>query len=309
MSESLFAWEGFIALIIGLLALDLFVFNKKAHEVRFKEAMWLSVFWIALSLAFNVVVYFWLGKQKALEFLTGYIIEKSLSVDNLFVFIVIFSYFHVPGQFQHKILFWGVLGAIILRAIFILAGVALINRFSWIVYVFGAFLIFTGIRMIRSGETEVHPENNPVLKLLKRFIPLTHHNTDGHFFVKEAGRWVATPLFVVLVVVETTDVVFAVDSIPAILAISKDPFIVFTSNVFAILGLRALYFALAGVMGMFHYLKYGLALVLAFVGVKMIVAHHYPIPIGFALGAVAGILSLSIILSILFPKAEPVSHP
>lgn len=297
-------WGGFLVFVGVMLILDLFVFHRTAHEVHFKEAALFSVFWIGLALAFNVGVYYFLGHQKALEFLTGYVIEKSLSVDNLFVFIVLFSYFNVTGKYQHKILFWGIMGAIVIRGIFIFAGVALINRFEWIIYVFGLFLIVTGIKMAFQKDEEVHPEHNPVIKLLQKFIPVHHDHEDGKFFLKKNGRWMATSMFVVLVTVETTDIVFAVDSIPAILAISRDPFIVFTSNIFAILGLRALYFALAGLMKMFHYLKYGLSVILVFVGAKMIVAHFYKIPIAFALGVIAGILTISILCSYIFPKTE-----
>lgn len=298
-------WTGFIALILVLLALDLFVFHRHAHEIKFREAMKLTFFWIALALLFNVGIYFWMGSAKALEFLTGYLIEKSLSVDNIFVFIMIFSYFRVKGVYQHTVLFWGIIGALVMRAIFILTGVALIQRFSWIVYIFGAFLIYTGLKMAFQADTEVHPEKNPVLRFAKRFLPVASHVDDGRLLAKIDGRWMATPLFIVLLVVETTDVVFAVDSIPAILAISTDPFIVFTSNVFAILGLRALYFALAGMMSMFHFLKYGLAAILVFVGCKMILAHFFKIPISVALGAVAGILAISIGASFVFPKKDP----
>lgn len=300
-----FLWVGFFVFVAVMLCLDLFVFHKDAHEVKFREAVLFSVFWIGLALLFNVGIYFYLGHQKALEFLTGYVIEKSLSVDNLFVFIMLFSFFQIKGKYQHKILFWGIMGAIVIRGIFIFAGVALIQQFAWIIYVFGAFLIITGLKMAFQKEAEVHPENNPAIKLIQKFIPITHDHEDGKFFLKKNGRWTATTLFVVLVTVETTDIVFAVDSIPAILAISHDPFIVFTSNIFAILGLRALYFALAGMMQMFHYLKYGLAAILVFVGAKMIAAHHYKIPIAFALGVIAAILAISILASYMFPKKDP----
>jgi len=297
-------WVGFAVFVGVMLCLDLFVFHRTAHEVHFKEAITFSIFWIGLALLFDLGIYYFLGHQKALEFLTGYVIEKSLSVDNLFVFIVLFSYFNVTGKYQHKILFWGILGAIVIRGIFIFAGVALINRFEWIIYIFGLFLIVTGIKMAFQKDEEIHPENNPVIKLLQRFIPVHHDHEDGKFFLFKNGRWMATSLFVVLVTVETTDIVFAVDSIPAILAISTDPFIVFTSNIFAILGLRALYFALAGLMKMFHYLKYGLSVILMFVGAKMIAAHFFEIPIGLALGVIGGILAISILCSYLFPKNE-----
>lgn len=295
-------WAGFFCLVAFLLALDLFVFHRNVHEIRFKEAMLLSIFWVAVSLLFNLGLYFFEGSKTAMEFLAGYLIEKSLSVDNLFVFIVIFTYFRVEAKYQHTILFWGIVGALVMRAFFILTGVALIQKFQWTIYIFGAFLVFTGIKMAFDDGEQMDPGKNPILKLVRKFMPLTDHHNNGKFFLKENGRWLATPLFVVLLIIETTDVVFAVDSIPAILAISKDPFIVFSSNVFAILGLRALYFALAGVMKMFHYLKYGLAVVLIFVGVKMLIEHFYKVPIGMALGVVAGILSVSIGLSFLFPR-------
>lgn len=304
MQGTLLQWVLFNLFVVLMLVIDLGVFNRRAHTVKVKEALLLSALWIGLALIFNAGIYYWVGKPAALEFLTGYIIEKSLSVDNLFVFLLIFSYFKVPSAYQHRILFWGILGAIVMRAIFIFTGVALIHKFSWIVYVFGAFLIFTGIKLVVQKEKEIHPENNIVLKLFKKIMPINGSIDEGRFFKKMDGRIFATPMFVVLLVIETSDLIFAVDSIPAILAITKDTFIVYTSNVFAILGLRALYFALAGVMDMFHYLNYGLALILSFVGVKMIVANFYKIPTGIALGTVAGILMLSILVSMIWPKAE-----
>ena len=308
MGNQVVLWVVFNLFVVAMLVLDLGVFHRKVHEVRIKEALLWSAFWIALALLFNLGVYFWRGPVTALEFLTGYLLEKSLSVDNLFVFLLIFTYFRVPPLHQHKVLFWGILGALIMRAIFILTGVALIQKFHWIIYVFGAFLIFTGIKMVTRQEEEIHPERNPVLRLFRRLMPVTDNYEGGRFFVKHGGRLMATPLFIVVLVVETTDVVFAVDSIPAILAITLDPFIVYTSNVFAILGLRALYFALAGVMQLFHYLSYGLAAVLVFVGVKMLLADIYKIPIGIALGVVAGVLALSVIGSIIRPP-PPESLP
>ena len=300
-----FEWVGFIALVLVLLGIDLRMFNRQAHDIRFREALLLSAFWIALATGFNLVIYFWQGQQKALEFFTGYLIEKSLSVDNLFVFIMLFGYFRVEPKYQHSVLFWGILGALVMRAIFIFAGVALINKFHWMIFVFGAFLVFTGLKLFRSGEEEVHPEKNPVLKLARRFLPISADPHDGRFFGREAGRLVTTSLFVVLLVVETTDVVFAIDSIPAVLAISTDPFIVFTSNVFAILGLRALFFALSGAMRSFHYLKYGLAVILTFVGVKMLISRIWPIPIGAALGGVALVLAASVLMSVLRKQPPP----
>jgi tellurite resistance protein TerC len=297
-------WGGFNLFVVAMLVLDLGVFNRKAHEIHVKEALLFSAFWIALALLFNLGVYFFAGSQKALEFLTGYVVEKSLSVDNIFVFILIFSFFKVPAIYQHKVLFWGILGAIILRAVFIFTGVALIEKFHWIIYIFGAFLIYTGFKIAFEEEKEVKPENNPLVKLFRRFVPTVDQYENGKFMIKKDGKIFTTPLFLTLLVVETTDVVFAVDSIPAILAISRDPFIVYTSNIFAILGLRALYFALAGIMKFFHYLNYGLAVILIFVGIKMITADFFHIPIGVALGFIAVVLALSIAASIKWPKKE-----
>ncbi len=293
--------------IVILLVIDLVVLNKKDHEIKFKEASLLAAGWILLALMFNLGVYYKMGSQKALEFFTGFLLEKSLSVDNLFVFILIFSYFKVEPKYQHKILFWGIIGALIMRAIFILTGVALINKFHWLIYVFGAFLVFTGIKMAFRRDEEVHPDKNPVLWLFMKIFPVTHDHEGGHFFVLKDGKMMATFLFVVLIVVETTDVVFAVDSIPAILAISRDPFIIYSSNVFAILGLRALYFALAGMMKMFRYLQYGLSFVLVFVGFKMLISGVYKLHIGWALAIVAGILGISIAFSLLNPEEKKVA--
>jgi len=297
-------WAAFIAFILMLLALDLGVFQKRAHAVKLKEALLLSAFWIGVSLLFNLFVYFWLGAKPVLEFLTGYLIEKSLSVDNLFVFYLLFSYFKVPAANQHKVLFWGIIGALVLRFAFIFAGVTIIHRFHWTVYILGVFLIFSGIKMAFQGDSEVHPEKNPVLRLSRKLIPVTKHYHRGRFFVSAAGRRLATPLFIVLLVVETTDIMFAVDSIPAILAITLDAFIVFASNVFAILGLRALYFALAGVIELFHYLHYGLSFILAFVGLKMLMSDFYKMPTSIALGVVGGVLALSIVMSLLLPPPK-----
>jgi tellurite resistance protein TerC len=294
-------WVAFNLFVVAMLALDLGVFHRKAHEVRIREALLWSAFWIALSLLFNLGVYYWHGSVTALEFLTGYLLEKSLSVDNIFVFLMIFTYFRVPYLHQHKVLFWGILGALIMRAAFILTGITLIQKFHWVIYVMGAFLIVTGIKMATQKDEEIHPERNPVLKLFRRLMPVTENYEGGRFFLRRNGRLFATPLFIVVLVVETTDVIFAVDSIPAILAITLDPFIVYTSNVFAILGLRALYFAMAGIMRLFHYLPYGLSLILVFVGVKMLLVDLYKIPIGIALGTVAGVLVISVIASILHP--------
>jgi tellurite resistance protein TerC len=297
-------WLGFNLFVAAMLALDLGVFHRHAHTVKVREALSWTVVWIVLALCFNVGVYFWHGKQAALEFLAGYLIEKSLSVDNIFVFLLIFSYFKIPNQYQHTILFWGIVGALVLRAVFILAGVTLLHHFHALIYVFGGFLIFTGIRLALEKDKEIHPERNVVLRGFRKFMPVTTYLHDSKFFVREGGRLSATPLFIVLLVVETTDVIFAVDSIPAILAITKDPFIVYTSNVFAILGLRALYFALAGVMEKFHHLHYGLSAILIFVGVKMLIADWYKIPIGVSLGFIASALLLSVWASIKWPKTD-----
>ena len=301
MPGSVWKWVLFNAFVLIMLALDLGVFHRKAHVIRLKEALVWSAVWIVLALCYNVIIYFWLGHRKALEFLTGYVIEKSLSVDNIFVFLLIFSYFRVAREYQHKVLFWGILGALMMRGLFIAMGVTLIHKFEWIIYLFGAVLIFSGVKMAFEKEKEIHPEKNPVLRLFRRVMPISEQYEGGRFWVKRAGRTMATPLMVVLIVVETTDLIFAVDSIPAVLAITKDPFIVYTSIVFAVLGLRALYFALAGVMELFHYLHYGLSIILAFVGVKMIASGLYEIPIAIALSVVVGILVLSVAASVVWP--------
>jgi len=286
-----------------MLVLDLGVFHRRAHTVKFREALAWSGAWIALAAIFAVVIFFWHGRTPALEFVTGYVIELSLSVDNLFVFLLIFRFFQVPAIHQHKVLFWGILGALIMRAIFIAAGVSLIQRFHWIIYAFGAFLVYSGIKLFFQEEAEIHPEKNPVLRLFRRWVPVTKDYVGHKFFVRSAGLY-ATPLFVVLLVVETTDLLFAVDSIPAILAITRDAFIVYTSNVFAILGLRSMYFALAGMMEMFRYLHYGLSLVLISVGAKMLLSHYFEIPTAVALAAVAGVLAISVIASMANPKKK-----
>jgi tellurite resistance protein TerC len=298
-------WFGFTAVVIALLALDLGVFHRNAHEVKVREALMWTGFWVALAMVFNVGVYYWFGSERALEFLTGYVIEKALSVDNLFVFLVVFSYFSVPPALQHRVLFWGIFGALLMRALFIFLGAALLQSFHWIIYLFGAFLLFTGIKLLVQREAEVHPERNPVLRLFKRLVPAVSEYRGSHFLVREGGKWLATPLLMVLVVVEATDIVFAVDSIPAIFAITEDPFIVYTSNVFAILGLRALYFALAAMLGRFHYLKVGLGLVLAFVGVKMLIVDLYKIPIVVSLTVVVLLLGTSVLVSMLRPPTRP----
>ena len=299
MLNQILPWILFNVFVLAMLAFDLGVFHRKAHEVKIKEALIWSAVWITLALIFNLGIYFWRGPEQALEFFTGYLIEKSLSVDNIFVFFLLFSYFRVDPVYQHKVLFWGILGALIMRAVFIIAGVTLIQQFHWVIYVFGAFLIFTGIKMALKKDIEIHPERNPVLRFFRGFMPITDHYVQGKFFVKRGDRTFATLLFVVMLVVETTDLIFAVDSIPAILAITIDPFIVYTSNVFAILGLRALYFALAGAMRLFHYLNLGLSSILVFIGAKMLLADIYRIPIVIALSVVAGILLISVVASLL----------
>jgi len=286
-----------------MLGLDLGVFHRRPHAVKFREAVVWSLVWIGLGAGFAVVIYFWHGRTPSLEFVTGYVIELSLSVDNLFVFLLIFRFFQVPPTHQHKVLFWGILGALIMRALFIVAGVGLIQRFHWIVYVFGAFLVYSGIKLFRQENAEIHPEKNPVLRLFRKWVPVTKDYEGNKFFVRRPGLY-ATPLLVVLVVVETTDLLFAVDSIPAILAITRDAFIVYTSNVFAIMGLRSMYFALAGMMEMFRYLHYGLSVVLMFVGAKMLLSHYYEIPTVVALGAVAGVLLISVLASMMNPKKK-----
>jgi TerC family integral membrane protein len=286
-------WILFNLFVLAMLALDLGVFQRKAHEVKFREALAWSAVWIALAACFAVAVFFWRGRQPALEFSTGYLVELSLSVDNLFVFLLLFRYFKVVGEYQHKVLFWGIVGALIFRGIFIVAGVALLTRFHWIIYVFGAFLVYTGVKLaLSSDDDQVDPERNPVLRWVRKVIPVTPDYVGGKFLVRDNGLY-ATPLLLVLIVVETTDLVFAVDSIPAVLAISRDPFIVYTSNVFAILGLRSMYFALAGLMDIFHYLHYGLAVILSFIGVKMLISGFIHIPTGWALAVVVGVLALS----------------
>jgi tellurite resistance protein TerC len=303
----------FVAFNVGvllMLALDLGVFNRKAHVASVKEAATWSAVWIALSLGFAGVIWHLYGKQDALEFVTGYVIEYSLSVDNIFVIVLIFSYFRIPDKYQHRVLFWGIIGALLMRGAMIAAGTFLIQQFHWIIYVFGAFLIFTGIRMATHDESDIEPEANPILKLVRKFLPITQDYRGQQFFVKEPpkrgmpAQVMATPLFVVLVLVETTDLVFAVDSIPAIFAVTKNPIIVYTSNVCAILGLRSLYFLLAGVINKFHLLKLGIAAVLTFVGVKMLLSSVYIIPIHLSLMVIVGVLAASVIASIAFPRKE-----
>lgn len=299
-------WIGFHVFLIIALILDIGIFNKDAHEIKFKEALTRSGIWLALALIFNAGVFFIKGNNAALEFFTGYLIEWSLSVDNLFVFITIFSSFKVPYRLQHRVLFWGILGALAMRAIFIFTGVALLSKFTWIIYVFGGFLLFTGIKLFFGEKTEDDISKNWFVRTLKKWFRFTDTYHDKHFFVKVDHRTLATPLFMVLIIVEVTDLIFAADSIPAILAITKDPFIVYTSNVFAILGLRSLYFALSGMMDVFHYLRYGLAGVLIFVGVKLSLSHHFEIPILISLGIIVLLLGSAVVASLLRKPPPPV---
>lgn len=314
--DQIWLWVGFNAFVLVMLAVDLGVFHRHAHEVSLKEAAVWSSIWVGLSLLFALGIYRFMGPEPGLEFLTGYLIEKSLSVDNIFVFVIIFSYFRVPAMYQHRVLFWGILGALVMRGVMILTGAFLIQRFEWILYVFGGFLVLTGIRMAK-GHREIEPEKNPVLRLARRVLPTTHRYYGQSFLVREKrvsspARLVFTPLFIVLLLVETTDVIFALDSIPAIFAITRDPFIVYSSNIMAILGLRALYFLLAGVVERFHYLQLGLAGVLTFVGVKMLIEDFYHIPVGISLGVIGAMLTAAIVGSLLTggpPEAAPVAPP
>ncbi len=288
-----------IAIII---ALDLLVFHRKSHVVSIKEALWSSAFWIVFAMIFNLFVYYFKGSEGALNFLTGYLVEKALSVDNLFVFLLIFSYFRVPGHLLHKVLFWGIFGAIIMRAIFILFGIALIQNFHWVIYIFGLFLVITGIKLALEKGKEIHPEKNFIIRNFEKFFSVSPHFVEDKFFIKQNGRYLATPLFIVLLAIETTDVIFAIDSIPAIIGITEDPFIVYTSNILAILGLRSLYFALSHILALFHYLHYGLALILVFIGCKMLISGYITIPILLSLGIIILILFLSILLSVINPR-------
>ena len=303
-------WVGFNAVVLALLALDLGVFHRTSHRVTVREAAIWSTIWVALSLAFGYGLSVSLGREAGLQFLTGYLIEKALSVDNIFVFVLIFSYFRVPEEHQHRVLFWGILSALVMRGAMIGAGAYLIERFHWIIYVFGAFLAYTGARLATRQGHEVHPEKNPVLRLVRRAMPVTTEYHGSHFFVRLApaagsrSRRAATPLMVVLVLVESTDVLFALDSIPAIFAVTTDPFLVYTSNVCAILGLRSLYFLLAGVVDRFHYLQLGLSVVLIFVGAKMLLTDVYHMPIVLSLAVIAAVLTLSVVASLVFPKDD-----
>jgi tellurite resistance protein TerC len=297
--ENIWLWIGFNGFVLAMLALDLGVFHRKAHTISLKEAVIWSVVWIALAMVFNAGLYFLQGPEPALQFFTGYLIEKSLSIDNIFVFVLIFASFKVPSASQHRVLFWGILGALIMRGILIAIGVVLLEAFHWIIYVFGAFLVFTGIRMALHREMEVHPEHNPLLKFVRRIFPITDDYVHNRLMVRQAGRWMATPLLLVLFMIESTDLIFAVDSIPAVLAVSRDPFIVYTSNVFAILGLRSLYFVFANIIDKFYYLKLGLSVILTYVGVKMLLADVYHISTGLSLAIIALVLAIAVIASIM----------
>ena len=304
METPVIFWIIFNAFVLLMLTLDLGVFHRKTHEITLKDALTWTFVWVFMALVFNTIVYFWQGRQQALEFFTGYLVEKALSVDNIFVFIMIFTYFQIPAKYQHKILFWGIIGALIMRVIFIFTGVALIEKFHFTIYVFGALLVYTGYKMFNHNNTKIEPDKNPVIRFLRKFMPVTSELQGDKFFVKQNKKRYATPLFLVLIIIETTDLIFAVDSIPAILAITQDQFIVYTSNVFAILGLRSLYFALAGVVHRFWLLSYGLAVVLIFVGIKMMLVDFYKIPIEWSLLIIAVIISGSIVLSFKFKNLK-----
>lgn len=301
-------WLEFGIFVVILLALDLLVFNKKAHEVKIKEALGWSAFWIALGIGFGGVVYYWYGHELTMQYYAAYFVEKSLSMDNLFVFLMIFNYFKVPQIYQHRVLFWGIIGALVLRFVFIFLGVALINQFEWVLYIFGVILIWSAYKMVKDQDHEIHPENNSVIKLFKRIMPVTTEYDGGNFFTVKNAKKYATPLFVALIMIETSDVIFAVDSIPAIFGISQDIFVIYTSNIMAILGLRALYFAISAIMKYFRYLNYGLAIILGFVGIKMMIATAdiYHIPVLVSLGVIGATMAISILLSVMIkdPKAE-----
>ena len=319
--DTIWLWVGFNVFVLAMLALDLGVFHRKAHVLSVKEAAIWSVVWISLSMVFNVGLYFFWhnlspnsplsDSEAALAFFTGYLIEKSLSVDNIFVFVLLFGYFAVPPLYQHRVLFWGILGALLMRGILIAVGANLITRFHWIIYIFGAFLIFTGIRMALHREQEIHPDKNPLVRLFRKMMPVTENYEEDKFFVRRAGKLMATPLFLVLLIVESTDLIFAVDSIPAIFAVTTDPFLVYTSNVFAILGLRSLYFVLAGVMDKFYYLKIGLSVILTFVGIKMVIVDIWKIPVALSLSVIITILGVAVAASLhrarrIVPKQEAI---
>jgi tellurite resistance protein TerC len=306
-SLPVWVWVAFFVFIAAMLALDLGVFQRNAHEVTMKEALRWCAVWFTLALAFNGLLWWWRGPGPAGEFLAAYLVELCLSIDNVFVFILVFAYFKVAPRYQHRVLFWGIIGAVLMRAVFILVGVSVLARFHWIIYLFGAFLVYTGIKMALPSkqEVDVNPEHNFAVRLFRRFFPVAPHNDHGHFFTRHDGRTMATPLFIVLIVIETTDVVFALDSLPAVLAITRDGFIALTSNIFAILGLRSLYFALNGIMQLFRYLKLGLALILSFIGVKMLIEHWVELSIGVSLGVIGVVLTLSVLASVLIPEKSP----
>jgi tellurite resistance protein TerC len=304
MDTPIIFWILFNAFVLLMLALDLGVFHRKTHEVSIKEALSWTFVWVFLALVFNAIIFYWKGRQQALEFFTGYLVEKALSIDNIFVFIMIFTYFQVPSKYQHKVLFWGILGALLMRVVFIFAGVALIEKFHFTIYIFGALLIYTGYKMFNHNNVKIEPDKNPLIRVFKKIMPVTSHLQEDKFFAKLDGKRYATPLFLVLILIETTDLIFAVDSIPAILAITQDQFIVYTSNVFAILGLRSLYFALAGVVHRFWLLSFGLAVVLVFVGIKMLLIDLYKIPIEWSLIFIATIITGSIVLSLKIKRTK-----
>ncbi|MBA4144176.1 MAG: hypothetical protein C0523_00315 [Cytophaga sp.] len=302
--ESHYLWIAFNLFVLGMLVLDLGVFHRKAHAVTVKEALIWTGVWISLAMGFNVFIYYYFGSEKAYEFLTGYVIEKSLSVDNIFVFIMVFSYFSVSSSAQHKVLFWGIAGALVMRIVFILVGIELIHRFHWLIYVFGAFLVYTGIKFLTQKEEVIRMENNPVVKLMRKIFRVTPDFVGESFFTRIDNQIWITPLFIVVIIIEASDLIFAVDSIPAVLAISDDPFIVYTSNVFAILGLRSLYFALAGIEKYFRNLKYGLAVILIFVGTKMALTDVYKISVGLSLGVIVAVLALSVLTSLIKRRGD-----
>lgn len=310
MSTEVIGWIAFGVLFIAMIALDMIVGHKKGKEIDIKESLKWTGFWISIALVFGIGIYFFKGQTKALEFLAGYLLEYSLSVDNLFVFLMIFTYFSVPPAHQHTALFWGIMGALVMRGIFIAAGVVLVTKFHWLIYVFGIFLIYTAIKMAKGHDEEIHPEKNPILRLLHKMMPVTTDYGNGKFFLHIDGIRHATPLFAVILVIGPTDLMFALDSIPAILAVTTDPFIVYTSNVFALMGLRSLFFALAGLMSIFHYIRHGLVVILMFVGIKMLLTDIFHIPIGWSLGFIAGTLAIAVTASILRPhKLEMAVNP
>ncbi|MFP6570303.1 MAG: TerC family protein [Dehalococcoidia bacterium] len=304
MSDSVLLFGGFSVFVVVMLALDLTVFHRNAHTVRVREAVvWYGI-WVGLAVLFNIGVFVWMGADKGNEFLTAYVIELSLSVDNIFVFLIVFSSFGVPPEYRHRVLFLGILGAVVMRGLFIATGVALLENFSWLIFLFGGFLVFTGVKLAIRRDEEVQPDKNPVMKLAKRFLPVTSEFEGQKFFVRRAGKWFVTPLFMVLIGLETTDLIFAVDSVPAVLAISDDPFIIWSSNVFAILGLRALFFLVDGILPYFRYLNFGLSVILVFIGIKMITSDAYHMPTAISLGTVGSILTITILASYIAKRRE-----